>query len=369
MFPERDYLNFIVSTILGKPIAWEPIVEGDFFQELLRLANYHGVESLLINAMLADDRRQFLSEGIREQLQSILKLSAVIQLARSQDLISVAKAVEREGSRLVLLKGGGLASSHYPLPYLRDRCDTDVFIDLGHIRKIRDVFFKLGYQGQGSIYKSHQFGFISPRFSGMSIHYDVHWRISNSPRFSRIISFEEANQSALPIEGLPGVWGLKPVHALLLACLHRAGNLNHDPNRLIWIYDIHLLAQAFSEEDWLEFCDASVNRGVHEVCLQGLNRSVDVFNTVVPGAVISELSVPPPHDSPIQKVRMSQLGLILDDLHELPDLSSRVEMMGEYLFPSGKYLLSRYGKSSPLWLPVLYCRYVVGSLIARLKLH
>jgi len=43
---------------------------------------------------------------------------------------------------------------------------------------------------------------------------------------------------------------------LLLACMHRAAHLGVDGpegNRLIWLYDIHLLASALSPAQWSEF--------------------------------------------------------------------------------------------------------------------
>lgn len=369
MLPEGERLNLIVSIILGEPFDWCVLVDAESRQGTLQLAQYHGVEALIIDRLEADSGWQELPVDSRDELKSRLKIAAAVQLARSQDLISVAKAVEKEGARLLVLKGGGLASSHYSQPYLRDRCDTDIFIDLKHIGLVRQLFLKLGYQEHGSVYKSHQFGFSSTRFGDLSIHYDVHWRINNSARFSRILSFEEANKAAISIEGLPGVSGIKSVHALLLSCVHRAGNPDHDADRLIWIYDIHLLSMGFSDAEWSEFCDMAVSRSVQEVCRQALQKSAAVFKTTVPAAVMEELLVSPPRESFAHRFRMSQLGLIWDDFREMQGLSCRIAMAGEYLFPSGEYLLDRYDKHGRAWVPILYGRYLVGGLLARFSLR
>ena len=369
MLHERECLDSIIAVILDGRIDWARLVDPGYLQDVLYLANYHGVEALVIDRLAADAGWQTLPFNVQDELKSRLKKAAIIQMARSQDLISAAKALENAGTRMLLLKGGGLASSHYPLPYLRDRCDTDVFIDLKRIELVREVFSGLGFQSQGAVYRSHQFDYISVRAGGLTIHYDVHWRISNRSAFSRLLSFEEACNEAVPLDDLRGVWGLKPVHALLLACIHRAANPGHDPNRLIWIYDIHLLSQAFSEDEWIEFCELAVSRGLQQVCLQALQKSTDTFKMAIPPQVASSLAVPLPHQTLGDRFRMSQLGLIWDDLREFPNFSSRMEMLKEYVFPSEAFLRERYDKSSRAWLPLLYCRYLMGGLVERFSLR
>lgn len=369
MLHEREYLDSIIAVILDGRSDWARFADPVYLQDVLQLASYHGVEALVIDRLAADVGWQNLPHDVQDELKTRLKTAAVMQMARSQDLISAARALENAGTRMLLLKGGGLASSHYPLPYLRDRCDTDVFIDLKKIELVREVFSGLGYQSQGTVYRSHQFDYVSVRAGGIAIHYDVHWRISNRSAFSRLLSFEEASREAVPLDDLSGVWGLKPVHALLLACIHRAANPDHDPNRLIWIYDIHLLAGAFSEDEWSEFCDLAVNRGLQQVCRQALQKSVDTFETAIPAQVTGALAAPLSRQTFGDKFRKSQLGLIWDDLRELPDLSSRLKMVNEYLFPSEDFLLERYEKSSRAWLPLLYCRYLMGGLLERFSLR
>ena len=43
--------------------------------------------------------------------------------------------------------------------------------------------------------------------------------------------------------------GLSPVHALLVACIHRVAH-HRGTERLIWLLDIHLLASRLEEREW-----------------------------------------------------------------------------------------------------------------------
>ena len=42
------------------------------------------------------------------------------------------------------------------------------------------------------------------------------------------------------------------------------------------------------------------------------------------------------------------------DLRALPDWSRRLQLLREHAFPPGAYMLEKYGRHTPLWLPALY---------------
>src|SRR5262249_8171279 len=114
----------------------------------------------------------------------------------------------------------------------------------------------------------------SPEGSRHSI--DLHRRINNSEVLSRLLSYEELRDQAHPLPALcPDALAAGRVHALLLACLHRATH-KHNPwyahgvahyggNRLIWLYDIHLLATYFDHAEWDTFMQAAREKGLGAV--------------------------------------------------------------------------------------------------------
>ncbi len=82
------------------------------------------------------------------------------------------------------------------------------------------------------------------------------------------------------------------MHALLLACMHR-GTHRHNPyyvsgephtggDRLIWLYDLHLLAESFGEHDWQSFIARADAKGLRGICADGLATAHQCFATNVP---------------------------------------------------------------------------------------
>ena len=161
---------------------------------------------------------------------------------------------------------------------------------------------------------------------------------------------------------------LEPTHALLVACMHRDGSAWHDRDRLIWLYDIHLLFAAMSAAEQDAFAALAVQRGVQACCHEGLAAAARWFETPVPATVWTELSAPATHPSLTRRFRHSNLGLLVDDWKRLPGGGARRALLRELFAPPPERLLQKFGKSDRRWLPLLYLRQVVGGLVRRLSL-
>lgn len=367
---EQTVLLALSDVIKGTPIDWPPETDNGFYSVLPPLALHHGVDVLVCHLLKSTPAWERFPAATREALLSRLRQDAAIELARKHDLLALLEAARQAGVRLLLLKGGALAYTHYPEPYLRPRVDTDIFIDLADIPAVKSVFAGLGQQLVGHTYKSHQFNSLRTGLGGGAINYDVHWRSSNRARFARVFGHAEAWRESVPVAGLPGARALRPVHALLLACMHRAGNPDHDPDRLIWLYDIHLLVSAMGDAEIAEFADRAVLENIQDVCHEALKTVRTRFATRVSHEILEALSQPcAQRASARQRLMDSQLGLIIDDLRELPDIKNRLALVHEYLLPPGDYLLRRYGKQGRSWVPLLYVRYLFSGFIDRVMLR
>ena len=350
-------------------MVWPDPLEQEFYDDLLNQAIHDGVAPLICHLLKPSADWKNLSENFRVALLEQLRSSAAIEMVRARDLSGLLEAFEKRGITALVIKGGALAYTHYDEPFLRTRCDTDIFIDLGDIRKTRKVFLDLGYKLDGQIYKSHQFNGSKFSFGMWAINYDVHSRLNNCAEYARIISYASARKESLAIPALGDARTLGPVHTLLLACMHRAGNPDHDPDRLIWLYDIHLLVSVMPDVQLLRFAQLAVAEHIQGICREAIDKASLYFATRVPAKVQEVLLLPGPDRSPFQRFSRSQLALIFDDLKELPDAASRWELVREFLFPSEKYLLTRYGKEGRGWLPFLYLRYVFGGFFSRVFLR
>ena len=361
--------NLICTALRGEKVDWPDAGELDSYATLLAQATRHGVDALLCHQLnLTADWAQ-VPGYVKDALSVCIKNSVAIEMARSKDLASLCASLEQEHIPTLILKGAALAHTHYPEAYLRSRCDTDIYIAPQTIRRFRDLSVGLGYQLSGFIYKSHQFNCFKTTFGGGAVNYDVHWRPANWPKYARVLGYEELWSSAVSIPKLAGAFTLSPVHSLLLACMHRAGSARHDPDRLIWLYDIHLLMSGLSQRESIEFARRAVRGNIQRECRDAIEKAHECFATSIPEEVLNTLAASGDLDSAGRRFSNSSLGLIVDDLKQLPDIPSRVELMREYLFPSGDYLLARYGRKGLIWVPLLYLKYVLVGLFERVSLR
>ena len=174
----------------------------------------------------------------------------------------------------------------------------------------------------------------------------------------RVLAYAEAAVQSVLIPQVSGACVLNNVHALVLACMHLQANPSHDGGQLRWLYDIHLLVSAMSEDEQVRFANFAVGRQIQNVCLQAVQQCRERFHTVIPGEVERILSTPSGKVGLRKLFRQSNIGLYVDDLKILPGLGLKVRLLKELLFPPPRYLLSQYGKASLLWLHLFAKRFL-----------
>jgi hypothetical protein len=366
---QRTAEQFLCGAIRGDQLHWPAAAETGFYEQFLERAIANGVDMLVCHCLRLTSAWQELPKEVREPLEQRSRNAIAVEMARSQDLSALLKGMAGQGLELLLLKGSALAYTHYPQPHLRARVDTDVLIDPAGIRQVRALLDDLDYDLVGWTYKSHQFNATREKYGGRVIRYDVHWRANNGAKYARTIGFAEALEESVSVPGVTGGRTLGPVHSLMLACMHWAGTIPNHPDRLIWLYDMHLLVSAMSAEELSTFAARAKSGHIQEECHAALVECSRCFGTIISPNIMPGLagvSRQPAHTS---RFARSQLAVILDDLGQLPDWSSRLDLLREYLFPPADYLLSRYGKEDWYWVPLLYCRYLFGGMFQRISLH
>jgi len=336
--------------------------------DFIEFTRHHGVTALVAYYLRDVDASSEPVEGLKRQLHDKALHEAAFELFRTNQLQAVLSACREQGVRPIVIKGAALAQTHYMSPELRARCDADIFIDMGDIDRIQAVMQAQGYTISGSIYKSHQFTCNRVTAKSLSMTFDVHWRISNSPLFARSLCYQEALNQSIEIDA-DGNRGLSPVHALLLACMHRAGNARHDPDRLIWLYDMYLLIIGMGPEEHVAFARLALENGVQDVCLEGIARSKEYFNTELSQEALALLLDTSYSVAGTASLKNSYLGLVLDDLKKLKSWHARYGLIHELFFPSSDELLRKYNTESVLWVPWLYIRYLSNGLLQRLRLR
>jgi hypothetical protein len=343
---------------------------------LVNLAQLHGVTSLLAHR-LPSRSSACPPEPLFELLRGHLRHEAARELVVEAELQRLCAALHAGGVRHLLFKGAPLAYTVYPEPYLRTRCDTDLLV-AGDQRDAVDMLLRsAGYapdeDAAGGEIASSERMYTRQLPCEVSHVVDLHWRLSNLQAFANALDFETLWAGSRPVPRL-GPSARMPgfVHALLIACLHRAGHLGPTRevegveyttgNRLIWLYDIHLLAIRLDGAGWDRFVSEAGAKGLRAVCLDGLRTAREHLPVSVPQDVLDALSRPGPREVTAGHLRGGRWRRHLVDLQGVRGWGERGRLLREWLFPPASYMLRKYGTHSRASLPWLYLRRVLGGI-------
>lgn len=330
---------------------------------LLTAAQDEGLTVALYYALRDDPCWGELPEALTAGLLRTVKQAVAWEIVAETALRQVLDALAADGVEGLLLKGVAVAHLLYAAPHARPRGDTDLLVaDRAAAERVWQILQGLGYTrllGVQGRYVSHQFACTRRGANDTVVMLDIHWRLSNSNFFAQRFSFTELWRERRPIPALgQHAQALSARHALIHALFHRAWHLGEgDPDRLLWLYDIHLLGASFGTEDWTAFVDEVEQRGLQPLCRDGLQRVQALFGTPIPASVDAALSAGPPRGR-VDQMQLMQPGRrrTLTDLMSLPTWRQRLGFIRETVFPDADYMRQRFGAQSRWQLPIAYLR-------------
>ncbi len=351
----------VCALLRGDPVAWPASLDARLEERLRDHATYHGVGPLLAR----EHSRTMPGDGDSGRS---LKDDAAIELVRKHEMVRVLDALARARVTVLVLKGTALAYSIYPAPVLRPRADTDLLIRSGDRDSVARTLETLGYRIPNAVsgeLVSYQRGYtLRDRFVIDHV-LDVHWRISNAQLFSLALDFDELLSRSIQLPTLGAhARGLSLVDALLLACMHRVHHFHSayrvenvstpGRERLIWLYDMHLLVNAMTRGELMAFARRAEERGVRAVCGDGLEAARRCFGTPIAEEVMHVLRRAGPREASAAQLSTGHAGRLLIELRALRRWRDRVALLGEHLFPPPAYMREKYAVSGRAWLPLLY---------------
>jgi hypothetical protein len=254
------------------------------------------------------------------------------------------------------------------LPALRTRCDTDLFVSHESRDAATTLLLKLGYRraiAHGHTLASYQECF--EKLDGaLACVIDLHWQISNRQAFARALPYDEVSPRSVAVEPLgPAARTLCPADALLLACMHRASHLGFagsEEDRLLWLYDMHLLATAMSGAEWNEFAALCQRKAMRALSADALECVRKTFKTLIPAEVLASLHQHGRRENSLNYLRSHRLQVLLADLREMPGWRVRAILLKETLIPPAADILGKYGSQRRWLLPWWYLRRIAEAL-------
>ena len=361
--------QFLCRVLRGEMTRWSALDKRISSEDFLSRCQHHGVQALLYHQ--AQGRGEWIEwpDDIRRALEQQSKAGTAQEMLRSYYLSKLLGKFSEHEVRCLLLKGEALAYTHYLIPGTRARGDSDLFIHIDDVFIAQSLVDEMGLHIVSPKLRTHQFTVMQSESAVGAFVFDVHWRMLNNPRYARLMSFDEVYDRSVVVPDLYCTRVPCTADALLLACMHRLGSKNHDRDRLIWIYDIHLLISSMTTAEQTEFAAKAVELDVQEECMDGIVRSCTWFCTRVAAEALELLKAPGQQQNLSTRFNRSNLALLLDDAQRLPDLQSRKLLLCELVLPPATFLEMKYGKSGRWWWPVLYTRHIIEGFLKRLTLR
>jgi hypothetical protein len=291
--------------------------------------------------------------------------SVLTDAVRVRELARVLRACEDAGAMPVVFKGAALAHTHYAASWYRPRADADVLIAPDSRERVFGVLRGLGYERCNLISGDlvmYQAAFDRVDRLGIEHALDIHWRIANPQVVSQVLSHHELVERSVTvrIEDYP-MRVPSAVDSLILACVHRVAH-HPDLEKPFWIEDIHLLASRLEPSEWQTFVARAADRSICAICVQGLTRAQERFETPLPADVLTTLSETTSEPSALFMRRgLRPVDRLVSDLRTVGPFAA-VSLMREHLFPPTTYMRAKYGITGGALLPAYYVARLVSGM-------
>jgi hypothetical protein len=351
----------LCAALRGEPEIWRRLRDEPAQARFLEAAVLHRCRPLLAWRLQETGELSLWPRAVRDALADARRAEAALEIIRRQELCRLLQAFASADVPVLLLKGAALAYSLYPEPWLRPREDTDLLVEGVDARRAGEALASLGYHAalmQRGELVTNQRLHVRTDASGLRHDCDLHWKIANPVPFAELLMpralLGDAETTSL---GDVAVRHPRRLHAILLACWHRASH-HHDSTNLLWLYDLHLLVEGMTDSGAAELLDVARQTGTADICARGLQLANERFHTRLPIALLTDLAALNDMKSSLTAVYLRpnarRVDLLMADLRALPNWGARARLVREHLFPPADYMLGCYPGSTRVRLPALY---------------
>lgn len=367
--PAAESDSLLGRILRGGPPALGLVNSTAALPRFLAAAAAHGVDCLVRHELKRHGLWPRVPSGLAAALDERARHESVLEALRRREMARVLGAFVTAGIDVLVLKGGALAYTHYAEAYLRPRADTDLLVRKQDVDQAITALGTLGYTRVNSVNNDAVFTQAPFEHVAHSVRHaiDLHWAISNRPLFADVLRFDELMRTAVPVAALgEGVLTLAPVHALLLACIHRTAH-HDDSDLLIWLYDMKLLANSLSSKEWDDFLDLVAQKKVMAVCHASLALAAARVgcNPEARGR-IKRLAPPARGSTEPSAAYLGVVGSGLQgmrlDLHATRGAAAKVRWVAGHVFPDAQYMRTSYVATNGLSLARAYVRRAVLGL-------
>ena len=360
MTDDKKYIDWLTAILRNQRPKWPGTAKPESEQALWQAGLDHGVLALCHYGLSSCSLESTIPAGLRQKIKDFALRAAAAEILLEMETGRILLGFAKHQISYLLLKGTPLAYSIYPQAHLRLRCDTDIlFPDRAAAEKAADLLIAQGYTrppAKKGGDASYEFGCFRTDPMGVTHRIDIHWRINNNWVLARSMTYGELAAAAIPVPQLsPAALTLSLPHTLILCCLHRIAHKPYgDANRLLWLYDIHLICAKLNDAQWTEFTALVIKKGLCDICLDGLHQARICFDTTIPEPLENQLIESAATERFNRDIGNSRTSMAIANFRALPGWKEKGLFLKEHLFPDTGYMLNKYNTRNRLLLPFLY---------------
>jgi hypothetical protein len=351
-------------------------LDATSWEKLAAIAQGEGLAPLLYWVMQASAWPTCVPEATCQTLTEAYYASSAYNTLLFHELEKLLLMLKENDIQVVVLKGAALAPAFYASKGLRPMADVDLLIHREDLERAEQVLHSVGYDGDAQdqspgLHEMADYHVGLTGGPGKRVRAELHWGLVASP----------LAWYAAPIDWFwqhTEVWGTDN-HALQLSpeaqLIYLSGHamLQHGGSQalLIWLYDIHLLAES-GQISWdmlvLEACLLRWS-GVVEHALRQVQA---IFDTQLPEGTLERLAHSA--DAEISRLIAFKQGFsgvrLLYDWYSLMALRGmpRLRYVLGMIFPQPAYIHWRYHPNPawvwPIYYPYRWIRMLAEGLLA-----
>jgi hypothetical protein len=276
-------IRFLLEVARSTPPAAQPIPPGLDWDGVLRLAQPHGMEPLLIRRLPEDD----IPQAVWSRIAAIQEENANRNLAATAELIAIVHDLEAAGIPAISYKGPVLALQLYGDVAARRFGDLDIVVRPSQVRAAREALRARGYVTEMELpgWQFDQFVKIQKEIA--FIHHDtlqevdLQWTLTERSFALRwALRGMWARSVSVDVAGTP-VRTFSPEDLALVLCVH---GTTHLWERLAWIADLGALVSTL-EVDWPTVLERARQIGAERMVLASLEVADLVTGCGIPGSI------------------------------------------------------------------------------------
>jgi hypothetical protein len=367
--PHSEAREWIASALSGQAGLVFPDVLSS--QSVLAQSEEEGVTALLYHVLQQAGRLDSLPQVLLASMQKINRKHIAADIATQSELSHLMSILYRHDLDFIMLKGEALSHSIYPQAHLRTKLDIDLmFASKDESERAWKVLQSENFErmlSQKGTFVGYQFVCHKEYSASFRIVFDIHNEITNYLWFNRRLGYQTLleNSCFIQIEQT-NVRVLNTLHALIHACVHRITNISKGTaDRLIWLYDIHLLSQRLSDSEWRALVTVCSDKDLSAIVLQGLQSSQQHLASSLRPSHINRLSANAHNERDPFTKKSRRIQMYWQDFMLNKGFANKLTQLRERVFPPADYMLKRYRLDSSRWLAFYYLKRIIAVIIRR----